>query len=157
MRRKFIIATLLSFIFVGTATASIPDRIETFAQAIAKAEGFYQKGTIPNRYHNPGDLKVRRGVYIGQLRVGKAGHVVFKSDVDGWTALKGQIQKIIDGESHVYDLSMSLNDVARRYAGDSQVWGRNVAKTLGVPVETTLDELLIDHEETDCDFRVDVI
>src|SRR5208282_4316140 len=41
-----------------------PTKIERFAHAIAKAEGFYRKGTIPNRYFNPGDLKSKPGIAI---------------------------------------------------------------------------------------------
>lgn len=52
---------------------------------IATREGFYHKGTLPARYHNPGSL-----VYNHQRNAIKGGYhhfAIFKSDEDGFRAL----------------------------------------------------------------------
>jgi hypothetical protein len=113
------------------------------AHAIAKAEGWGTRGTIPTRYRNPGDLKAIRGYkYPGQGGVGKGGHVIFRSDAAGWAALYHQIEKMACGESRLYSPQMTLQQIGKRYAGSWRVWSKNVAHNLGVPVETTLAECL---------------
>ena len=119
------------------------DKVEALACAIAQAEGFYRRGTIPNRYHNAGDLKAVRGwVYPGQRGVGKANHVRFRSDQDGWAALRHQIEMIISGASTHYSVNMSLQEMSKHYAGNHRVWTKNVAHNLGVPQDTYLWEVL---------------
>lgn len=116
--------------------------LDSFAQAIAKAEGFGQKGVIPTRYHNPGDIKAIHGYrFYGQVGVGKGGHIVFRNDAAGWYALREQVSKMACGESRVYSPQMSLYQIGRRYAGNYKVWSKNVAKNLGVRPSTTLAEL----------------
>src|SRR5208282_6908237 len=53
------ILMMISPVWAGVYSVRIPKpptepstKIERFAHAIARAEGFYRKGTIPNRYHN---------------------------------------------------------------------------------------------------------
>jgi hypothetical protein len=116
--------------------------VQSFAHAIAKAEGFGRLHTIPTRYHNPGDLKAIRGfVYPGQRSVGKAGHVIFMNDAAGWTALEHQIQRMLDGQSHIYSPAMTLREVARKYAGNSRRWTKNVSWALAADPLDTLAEL----------------
>lgn len=122
-------------------TTSCFSQVQTLAKAIAKAEGFEQKGTIPNRYNNPGDLKVVRGYrYPGQVGVGKGGHVIFRSGA-GWAALEHQINKIIDGTSR-YNVNMTLEEIGKKYAGNWRVWSTSVARNLGVTPRTSLWEVL---------------
>ena len=136
---RLVILKLVGFCMVGTCWAQ--DRVDLFAHAIARAEGFYTYRSIPNRYHNPGDLKVRRGErYPGQIGIGKANHVIFKSDAAGWAALDHQIAKALIGESRYYRQDMTLNQVAKWYAGNWQRWAKNVARNLGVTPSTTLEE-----------------
>jgi hypothetical protein len=128
--------------WAGISTVRVPEpplmKIERFAHAIAKAEGFYRRGTIPNRYHNCGDLKAVKGfIYPGQVGIGK-GHVIFANDAAGWNALYHQISKMITGESRHYSPSMTINQIAKRYAGNWRQWGRNVSHNLGVSSTTTL-------------------
>ena len=135
---RLLILKLVGFCLVGTCGAQ---KVESFAQAIARAEGFYQRGTIPARFHNPGDLKARRGEqYPGQVRIGKGGHVVFRNDAAGWAALYHQINKALAGESKFYQQDMTLARVAKRYAANSRLWAKNVAHNLGVTPSTTLEE-----------------
>jgi hypothetical protein len=137
-------------VWAGVSTVRIPEppltKIERFAHAIAKAEGFYRKGTIPNRYHNCGDLKAVRGfTYPGQVGVGKGRHVIFANDQAGWNALYHQISKMVSGNSKHYSPQMTINQIARFYAGNWRQWAKNVSHNLGIPATTTLAEVL---EET---------
>lgn len=115
------------------------DRVDQLAKAIAKAEGFGPKRNLPTRYHNPGDLKTTRAFrWDGQKGIGKGGHVIFKSDAEGWTALKQQILKAASGRSKAYNPRMTFQQIGKKYAGNWRTWSKNVAKNLGVPPTTTL-------------------
>lgn len=123
------------------SSSEVSSKVESFACAVAKAEGWSTPGTIPYRYRNPGDLKVRRGErYPGQVGIGKANHVIFRSDAAGWAALYHQIDKALAGESKFYQQDMTLAQVAKKYAANSRLWARNVAHNLGVTPDTTLQE-----------------
>jgi hypothetical protein len=137
---KLVIWKLIGFCLVGTCWAQ--HTVESFARGIARAEGFYIKGSLPARCHNPGDLKVMSagGKYDGQVGVCKAGHVKFKNDAAGWAALYHQIDKAIKGESKFYRQDMTLSEVAKKYAANSRIWAKNVAHNLGVTPSTTLQE-----------------
>lgn len=136
--RKFLILKLVSLCLIGTA-AGQSSKVEDFARAIAKAEGFYDgKHTIPARYKNPGDLKVISEKYPGQVGVGKAGHVIFRSEAAGWAALYHQIDMAMNGESKFYNPSMTFKQVAKKYAGNWRVWCKNVTHNLGVHPDDTL-------------------
>jgi hypothetical protein len=136
---RLLILKLVSLCLVGTCWAQ--DKVVVFADAVAHAEGFYRKGSIPNRFHNPGDLKARPGEkYPGQVRIGKGGHVIFRSDAAGWAALYHQIDKALAGESHFYRQDMTISAVAKRYAANYRLWARNVSRALGVAPSTTLEE-----------------
>ena len=138
MRKLLIAAALL----LTTATSFAQDRVQVFAHAIAKAEGFERRGTIPARYHNPGDLKAVAGYSLpGQVGIGKAGHVRFRNDAAGWAALTHQINKIIAGDSR-YNVNMTLKEFSKKYAGNWRVWSKNVAHNLGVTPDTYLWEVL---------------
>lgn len=123
--------------FAGCSETNLA--VDRFAHAIAGAEGFNKKGTIPNRYHNPGDLKAVHGwSYPGQVRIGKANHVVFANDAAGWAALRHQIQRVLDGNSRQYNVDMTITQMGRKYAGFWSRWSKNVAKNLGVDRGETL-------------------
>ena len=107
------------------APAYSSSRVDALARAIAKTEGFYAHGSKPARLHNPGDLK-RNGKYIK-----------FASDAAGFTALRGQLIKILNGQSRAYRLDMSIRQMARLYA-TSPLWPKNVTKILGVPENVSL-------------------
>jgi len=137
--RKLLMMKLVGLLLVGSAAGQSASKIQDFARAIAKAEGFYQKGTIPNRYSNPGDLKARSGEkYPGQRGVGRGGHVIFRTNEDGWAALTHQIEKAVSGDSRFYNPSMTFRQVAKKYAGNYQVWLKNVTGMLGVDADDTI-------------------
>ena len=133
---------LLFALLLLTTSCFAQDRVQPLAQAIAKAEGFGKTGALPTRLHNPGDLKAVRGYqYPGQVGVGKGGHIRFCNDTYGWSALKHQIAKIVDGTSR-YNVNLSLQQLGRHYAGNWRVWSRNVARNLGASPEAHLWEIL---------------
>jgi hypothetical protein len=112
-----------------------PDAIKRVAEAIAKQEGFYVAGSIPQRAHNPGDLKIPgwTGATLG------SGISVFDSDGAGWTALYRQLWLILTGDSARYNLDMSIDDMARTWTATQQsAWAANVAGYLGVDTNTKL-------------------
>jgi len=124
----------------GHAQGPDPAKVNDLATAISHAEGFGRRGTIPSRYHNPGDLKASPDSrpLTGQVRIGKAGHIVFKDDEAGKAALRDHILQMMDGRSGYFHPNMTLNQVARRYAQNWRPWVRIVSKELGVPSTTTL-------------------
>jgi hypothetical protein len=130
---------LLLFALLLTTSCFAQDRVQDLAKAIAKAEGFYRVGTLPNRLHNPGDIRAHASHYPGQVGLYK-NYVVFKNDAYGWDALEHQLSKIIDGTSR-YTVNVTLEQLGKRYAS-SKLWARNVAHNLGVPLDTTLWEIL---------------
>jgi len=125
---------------MGYAQAPDTDKVNDLATAISHAEGFGKRHTIPSRYHNPGDLKALRGStpLAGQVRIGKAGHIVFTDDEAGKAALRDYIVRMMDGRSPYYHSNMTLNQVARRYAQNWRPWVKVVSRELGVPPTTTL-------------------
>lgn len=124
--RAFLVLIVLTIIpiFVRAQGADI-QKVNSFAAAVARAEGFGVHNSLPARNHNPGDIK-HNGRYIH-----------FKNDAEGWKALRSQIAKLAAGGSKHYRLTMTINQVSKTYAGDSR-WGNIVAKTLGVPPTITL-------------------
>jgi hypothetical protein len=132
--------TLLALLLTTTCFAQ--DRVQTLAEAIAKAEGHGRRGTLPSRLNNPGDLKAIRGyIYPGQVGIGKGGHAKFRTDAEGWAALEHQLDKITDGSSR-YSVNLTLQEFGNGYAGNWRRWSRNVAKNLGVQPDTYLFEVL---------------
>lgn len=137
--RKFLMAKLVSILLIGTAWAQYPN-VHTLADAIARTEGFYSKGTIPNRYHNPGDIRSRLPhAYPGQVGLNRSGYVIFRSDRYGWAALHAQIQRVIDGTSTQYDQSMTFAEIAKVYATDPR-WKKSVCKILKITPALTFQE-----------------
>ncbi len=124
----------------GHAEGLDSDKVNALATAISHAEGFGRRGTIPSRYHNPGDLKTSSGSVplTGQVRIGKAGHIVFKDDQAGKAALRNCIVQMMDGRSTHFRPHMTLDQVARVYAKNWRPWVKIVSTELGVPPSTTL-------------------
>src|SRR5262245_60907331 len=113
--------------------------VKALAEAIAFAEGFYRAGRRPARNHNPGDLTKD----LTGRAVGWGGpFVVYKSDEDGWEALRWQV-RLMFGGSQIYNPNMSISQVATFYtATDQMAWAANVAQKLGVTIDTKLSELM---------------
>lgn len=106
-----------------------PPAIQQLGQAIARAEGFFVAGSIPQLAHNPGDVKVPNwtGATLGN------GIPVFDSDAAGWNALNHQLYLILVGQSSYYNLDMTIADMARTWTKtQADAWALNVATFLGV-------------------------
>lgn len=115
-----------------------PQPIIRFAQAIAKQEGFYLAGSIPNRANNPGDLKLP-----GQATLAGTSITVFESVDQGWTALYRQLWLILKGGSSYYNLDMSIDEMSRVWTATQQgPWAANVSSYLGVAPSTPLWQVL---------------
>lgn len=130
------------------------DFVEKFAQAIAKAEGFYETNpalipTVPQRAHNPGDLTDDGDIGLGVIQTsGPAGAkiTVYASDEDGWKALRHKLTRMLNGASHTFTLDLTLMETALKYSGSAD-WAFNVAEALGVDTRMTLAELATDNQE----------
>lgn len=148
MKAKLLLSLSLCLLpTIGRAQSIDQQKLDSVAAAVAHAEGFGVRHTIPTRYHNPGDLKSAR-MYKklpGQKALGKGGHIVFVNDAAGWAALKDYLSKMVDGRSRRYNPNMTLTQVARVYAQNWHPWLRLVTKELNVPANTTLGDLLLYH------------
>jgi hypothetical protein len=117
---------------------SYPQPVKTFAQAIARAEGFYVRDSIPSRAHNPGDLKVSNKPTLPGTSITQ-----FASDDEGWQALYKQLWLIVTSKSSVYDLGMSIDDMAHEWTATEQsAWASNVALYSGADRSTPLWQVL---------------
>jgi hypothetical protein len=133
---------------VGQAQTVDKQKLNSFATAVAHAEGFGVRHAIPTRYHNPGDLK-SAAIYHplpGQKRLGKGDHVIFESDAAGWAALRDYLSKMVDGRSKRFNPNMTLAQVSRVYAGNWRPWLRTVARELNVDPTVRLRDLLLLEE-----------
>jgi len=139
--KKFLFGLVMSFLLIGTAVAQTEAKVDEVAHAIARTEGFYVRGTIPNRLHNPGDIRSnRRGVYPGQSGL-YHGYVVFRDNASGWRALRAQLQRIVDGTSTKYTQDMTFIQIGRVYAEDPQ-WPKTLCKILKISPWLTFAEFM---------------
>jgi hypothetical protein len=119
---------------------TLDDAVQSFAQGIAVAEGFFVSGSRPQRDNNPGDLTVDT---IGKGVSMDGPFVVYGSPEDGWDALKQQVRLMLTDASAFYNSNMTIREVAERYTTtDQMAWATNVAAVLGVSIDTKLSDLL---------------
>jgi hypothetical protein len=118
------------------------DKIWTVCKAVANAEGYYRgAGTAPFDLNNPGDLSP--GDEAGQQTCGNPQHhdgsaiVHFCTAEGGWRALYHKFENIVQGKSKVYPQTWTWQQVAQKFAGDSQNWLNNVTNYLGVSPSST--------------------
>lgn len=138
--KKFIMAKFIGLLLTGHVTAQVAPGIYEFAHAVAKAEGFTVKGSLPNRLHNPGDIRaVSAHQYPGQIGIDKKRYAIFKNDAAGWAALYHQIEKVADGSSAHYGPQTTIRQFSRRYAEVSSPWLKNVCSILVISPSTTFE------------------
>lgn len=108
------------------------------ATAFATAEGYYVSGSRAQRNNNPGDItKDITGTGIGF----DGPFVIYATPDDGFAALKHQISLMFGG-STIYTPDMSIIQIAGHYTTtEVDSWADTVAETLGVSVNTTLNQL----------------
>lgn len=106
---------------------------QRLAIAICIAErGFSELYAGQIMRNNPGDIK------------GPDGRIEhYPSIMDGWSALKHEIDLIFAGKSHYYNTGMSIQEFGVIWTGNDNplAWANTVAGMLGVDVTTNLDEL----------------
>jgi len=121
--------------------SNVCSQYRQFSWAIAKAEGFFIKGSIPNRNHNPGDIKsLHNYAFPGQIGTDKHGHVIFRNDNKGWAALQNQV-KLMCGENSRYSPQMTIQQIGKLYAKNWRQWSANVARNMNCDPHMTLAEL----------------
>ena len=126
------------------------DFVQKFAEAVARAEGFYVADSVPARAHNPGDLTDDGDIGHGVIQTsGPAGAAItiYATDEAGWNALRRKLWRMLNGASRIYTLDLTLMEMAIRYSGSAD-WAFNVAKALGVDTRMTLAELAADNQES---------
>jgi len=145
--RSYILSKIVGMFLVGTLHAAVQPspKVVQLAHAIAQAEGFYVKGSIPNRCHNAGDLKGTK--FPNQIGVCRGGHARFRTDADGWAALYNQVQKIAEGTSTKYTPRATFRQVAKTYAQNYRPWLRIVTKTLQVEDDDEVGAFLSDRDK----------
>lgn len=118
------------------------------AKAIATAEGFFASNpNIPQNANNPGDLA------MGDQGLGTLGSMnitVFGSLEEGWQNLEAKLSKWFAGDgTTLYDSSMTIQEFADTYVNGpnggrnsaSIAWANNVANSLGVSTDTSVNEV----------------
>jgi hypothetical protein len=117
---------------------SYPQPIQRFGQAIARQEGFYVTGSVPQRANNPGDLKIPNMPTLPGTSI-----TLFPSADAGWSALYRQLMLILSGQSSYYHPDMTIAEMGRVWTTTEQVpWSTNVSAFLGVPTSTPLWQVL---------------
>lgn len=114
------------------------DFVQRFAEAIARMEGFYRKGTPAQRNNNPGNLRS-----WGTRPVVK-GFAVFETPEAGWRALWAQIVKNINRRLTMYEFFAGKPGVYGGYAPAAdknrpREYAEFVAKRLGIDADERLD------------------
>ena len=145
--RNYIVSKFVGMFLVGTLHAAVQPspRVVQLAHAIAQAEGFNLKGSIPARCANPGDLKGTH--FPGQIGVCKGGHARFRNAAAGWAALYNQVQKIADGTSTKYTPRATFRQVAKTYAQNYRPWLKIVTKTLQVDENDEVGQFLTNYDK----------
>jgi hypothetical protein len=114
------------------------------AKAIATAEGFFQPGTLPNRIHNPGDMKLGDrgyGVEHEKTIYAKADFNASLDDrTDGASALRRQCDAMLMGGSHVYSPNDTFESLSIKWTGGDNpgAWCKIVTDNLNVSPLTVL-------------------
>jgi hypothetical protein len=134
------IVILISIVLVGLYSSGLmsigttDDRTKRIAEAIARAEGFYVSGSLPQRNNNPGSLRIH-----GETdTISK-----FSTVEDGWSALYRQINLIFSRDSNYYTPEMSIEEFASIWTGGDNPgsWANTVSQALNVGPSTSLIEV----------------
>lgn len=131
----WIAVTLLVLLMVTqrrTGNLSDSIKVRSFAEAIARAEGWYVQNSLPRRRNNPGSITDSSGKLIQ-----------YSSESAGWEALYSQIRRMVSGSSRYYSPDMTLLQAAVVYTGNDKpdAWARIVSGQLGVSTSARLGDL----------------
>lgn len=121
------------------------NQVKKIAEAIAHAEGFYAHNSRPARNHNPGDMTldlVNKAIRKDGKTVKDGPYPIYENDEDGWENLYAQVEKWLDGDSHMASPESTIYQLSRFYTTtDQDAWAANVAKHLGVTIETKIKDI----------------
>ncbi len=115
------------------------EAVTALSQAIAHAEGFYVRGSLPARVNNPGDLE------LGDHGHGTANKkTIYATAESGWLALEAECTLILSGRSHYIKPFMNFNRFAMIYTGNDHptTWANAVTQKLGKLPGDTLASLI---------------
>ncbi len=125
---------------LSTMGAPVPSsRVENVAKAIARAEGFYVSGSIPQRARNPGNLK------RGAPTLPGTSITQYTTAGEGWSALYKQLTLIATGKSAYYNPATTIRAMGQTWTAtksEQLAWSTNVANVLGVGIDTPLGQVL---------------
>ncbi len=127
-----------------TSQATWPsgNRVWDVARAIAKAEGYNLAGSNPARLNNPGDISDGRKVYGFEDHSGSS-ITKFPDAVTGWQWLYTKIARAANGNSNVYDSSMSWREIGALWAPpNAETWASNVSGALGLDSDSSLGDYI---------------
>jgi hypothetical protein len=129
--------------------AVINAKAQELAVAIARAEGFFVAGSLPQRSNNPGDMELGNngwGLIDAKTVYGKADWNADLDDkTDGCSALRRECAAILTGASAVYNMNDTFVILADKWTGgDSpETWLSAVIDHLGVLATMTLREYVL--------------
>lgn len=127
----------------------ISNKARKLAVAIARAEGFFVDGSLPQRTNNPGDMELGNrgwGLVNSKTVYGKADWNADIDDrTDGCSALRRECEAVLTGASAVYNVNDTFLILAEKWTGgDSpESWLLAVIEHLGVAETTTLREYVL--------------
>ena len=107
------------------------------AQLIARQEGFYVTGSIPNRNMNPGDLRHAPGEDHPELAPNSVGS--FESVDLGWAALERQLSLYA---SRGLTVGQAIGEFAPPVENDTDSYLKFVCDGLGCTPETLMSNAL---------------
>lgn len=115
----------------STSDNGVDSRIFALGQAVAKAEGFFVTGALPQRRNNPGDLTGAGGVVS-----------TYATAADGWLDLYDYLERMLTGQHAAYWPEMTWRQAAEVYTGrdNAEAWARIVCGDIGVSPDSTLGE-----------------
>jgi hypothetical protein len=118
-----------------------PASVIKFAKAVSVAEGFGPPENLATRANNPCDLTGADAAGFQTLGVmNSEGVLHFANVADGWTAAYIKFNRMLSGRSLQYPLIWTLEQVGAKFSGGNPEWAINVARELGVPTTTTLEQ-----------------
>lgn len=118
-----------------------PELVMRISEAIAEMEGFYKTNARAQRNNNPGNIR----------RWGKTpvvdGFAKFPTPVEGWNALRKQVDKNVGRDLTLYEFFGGKPNVYPGYAPDSdgnrsRHYAEFVAKRVKIPADVPLKTIL---------------
>jgi hypothetical protein len=116
---------------------SLTKLIDALAVGIARAEGYFVRGSLPNRNNNPGDLRDTSGKLYPKYPKDRQGYVQFPDTATGWQALKNDLRIKLTGKSKTgFIPGWTFDQFADLWASTSpenqrRAWARTVASAVG--------------------------